>query len=105
MEEEDIQLRPISLKPFEQGSETNAFIAGAAGIASGLLKIPEGIFSLTAELIDMGLDTNKAADVEKFFDKINPFEEVAKEIEKMTVFGKDTIGSFTVVIRNLKTKA
>ena len=32
-------------------------------------------------------------------------EEVAKEIEKMTVFGKDTIGSFIVVIRNLKTKA
>ena len=32
-------------------------------------------------------------------------EEVANEIEKMTVFGKDTIGSFTVVIRNLKTKA
>ena len=32
-------------------------------------------------------------------------EEVAKEIEKMTVFGKDTIDSFTVVIRNLKTKA
>jgi hypothetical protein len=31
-------------------------------------------------------------------------EEVAKEVEKMTVFGKDTIGSFTVVIRNLKTK-
>jgi hypothetical protein len=79
MEEEDIVLRPISLKPFEQDSETNAFIAGAAGIASGLLKIPEGIFSLAAELIDLGLDTDKAADVEKFFDKINPFEEVAKE--------------------------
>jgi hypothetical protein len=29
-------------------------------------------------------------------------EEVAKEIEKMTVFGKDTIGSFTVVIRSMK---
>jgi hypothetical protein len=29
-------------------------------------------------------------------------EEVAKEIEKMTVFGKDTISSFTIVIRNLK---
>jgi len=79
MEEEDVVLRPISLKPFEQGSETNAFIAAAAGIASGLLKIPEGVFSLAAELIDLGLDTNKAADVEKFFDKINPFEEVAKE--------------------------
>lgn len=31
-------------------------------------------------------------------------EEVAKEIEKMTVFGKDTLDSFTIVIRNLKTK-
>ena len=29
-------------------------------------------------------------------------EEVAKEIEKMTVFGKDTIGSFTVYVRNMK---
>ena len=29
-------------------------------------------------------------------------EEVAKEIEKMTVFGKDTIDSFTVVIRSMK---
>jgi len=86
MEPEDIVLRPISLKPFEQSSETNAFIAATAGIASGLLKIPEGIFSLAAELIDLGLDTNKAADVEKFFDKINPFEEIAKEraIGKLT---------------------
>lgn len=31
-------------------------------------------------------------------------EEVAKEIEKMTVFGKDTLDSFTIFIRNLKTK-
>ena len=29
-------------------------------------------------------------------------EEVAKEIEKMSVFGKDTIDSFTVVIRGMK---
>ena len=29
-------------------------------------------------------------------------EEVAKEIEKMTVFGRDTIGSFTVYIRSMK---
>ena len=29
-------------------------------------------------------------------------EEVAKEIEKMTAFGKDTIGSFTVFIRGMK---
>lgn len=30
-------------------------------------------------------------------------EEVAKEIEKMTAFGGDTIASFTVYIRNMKT--
>jgi len=29
-------------------------------------------------------------------------EEVAKEIEKMTVFGKDTIGSFAVFVRGMK---
>ena len=29
-------------------------------------------------------------------------EEVAKEIEKMTAFGNDTIGSFTVFIRGMK---
>jgi len=29
-------------------------------------------------------------------------EEVAKEIEKMTVFGKDTVDSFAVYIRGMK---
>jgi len=29
-------------------------------------------------------------------------EEVAKEIEKMTAFGQDTIASFAVYIRNMK---
>ena len=29
-------------------------------------------------------------------------EEVAKEIEKMKVFGPDTISGFTIVIRNMK---
>jgi len=29
-------------------------------------------------------------------------EEVAKEIQKMTVFGQDTIDSFTVYIRSMK---
>jgi hypothetical protein len=30
-------------------------------------------------------------------------EEVAREIEKMKVFGPDTISGFTIVIRNMKT--
>ena len=70
----------------ERPSETNALVAGVAGVASGLIKIPEGVVSLAAELIDLGLDTDIAVDVEKFFDKLNPFEEVAEEraIGKLT---------------------
>ena len=63
----------------EEDESTSWYTAGAAGIASGVLKIPEGVVSLAAELIDLGADTNTAASVEEFFDKLNPFEEVAEE--------------------------
>ena len=63
----------------EDNNEVSWYKAGAAGIASGILKVPEGVFSLAAELIDLGLDTDTAADVERFFDKLNPFEEVAEK--------------------------
>lgn len=48
------------------------------GIASGLIKIPEGVVSLGAELYDLTGDSNASARVEKFFDEINPFEEKAQ---------------------------
>ena len=35
-------------------------------------------------------------------DRNEVLEEVAKEIEKMTAFGQDTIDSFTVYIRSMK---
>ena len=57
-----------------------------AGIGSGLFKIPEGVFSLGAALYDLGADTNTAAQVESFFDKINPFDEMAEK----TTAGKIT---------------
>ena len=63
----------------EDNNQISSITAGVAGIASGLIKVPEGVVSLGAELIDLGLDTNTAASVEQFFDKINPFEEVAQE--------------------------
>ena len=59
-------------------SETNFFVSAAAGVASGLIKIPEGVVSLGAELIDLGLGTETAEEVEKFFDDLNPFDEVAE---------------------------
>ena len=70
----------------EENNEVSWYTAGLSGIASGLIKVPEGVFSLGAELIDLGFDTNTAADVESFFDKLNPFEEIAEQkgIGKLT---------------------
>jgi len=69
----------FDLTPQEQSSETSAITAMMAGIASGIIKVPEGVISLGAELIDLGFDTNTAAEVEKAFDAINIFEEVADD--------------------------
>ena len=44
----------FSLQPEELGSERNAITSGVAGIISGIIKIPEGIASVTAELMDLG---------------------------------------------------
>jgi hypothetical protein len=70
----------------EENNDVSWYTAGLSGIASGLIKVPEGVFSLGAELIDLGFDTNTAADVESFFDKLNPFEELAEQkgIGKLT---------------------
>ncbi len=61
----------------EENNETSWYTSAIAGIGSGLIKVPEGVVSLAAELIDLGADTNTAAGVEKFFDDLNPFDEVA----------------------------
>ena len=44
----------FDLTPQEQSSETSAITAAMAGIASGIIKVPEGVISLGAELIDLG---------------------------------------------------
>ena len=55
------------------------FITSAlAGVATGLINIPKAGFSLGAELIDLGLGTETAASVEKFFDDLNPFDDEAE---------------------------
>ncbi len=69
----------FDLSPQEQSSETSAITAMFAGIASGIIKVPEGVISLGAELIDLGFDTDTAVEVEKAFDTINIFEDVADD--------------------------
>ena len=69
----------FDLTPQEQSSETSHITAAMAGIISGAIKVPEGVVSLGAELIDLGFDTDLAAKVEVAFDRFNVFEEVADD--------------------------
>ena len=75
-----------SLNSAETNNETSWYKAFGAGLLSGAIKIPEGVISLGAELVDLGADSDTASSVEEFFDKINIFEDTAEErtIGKLT---------------------
>ena len=49
-----------------------------SGVASGLIQIPKGFFSLGATLMDLGVDKGRAAKVEQFFDDLTEFDEKAE---------------------------
>ena len=49
-----------------------------SGVASGLIAIPKGFFSLGGTLLDLGVDKNRAASVEQFFDDLTEFDEKAE---------------------------
>ncbi len=90
-DEAETKIKKFLLEEEEQNKEDRSpgFLKGFfSGIVSGAIKIPEGFVSIGAELVDLGLDTDTATGVEEFFDKINPFEEVAEK----TVAGKITEG-------------
>ena len=82
--EEDIeQLTP----PAADDNEVSQIHGAMAGIASGIIKVPEGIFSLGAELLDFtGMTVDAAAKVEQACNTINIFEETAEK----TAAGKIT---------------
>ena len=69
----------VPLQGPEKNSDASWYTSIGAGLVSGVLKTVEGVVSLGAELIDLGADSNKVADVEKFFDKINVFEDAAND--------------------------
>jgi hypothetical protein len=62
----------------EKYNTISTFESVLAGVGSGLIQIPKGIFSLGATLIDMGAGTNKAAQVEKYFDDLTTLDEKAR---------------------------
>jgi len=99
------------LTPDAQKDNTvDSFTAAIAGIGSGIIKIPEGVVSLGAELLDYGVGTKYAVEVEQFFDKINPFEEVAQQkasgkiLEAIVSLGVPA-GAGAKIATNLATKA
>jgi hypothetical protein len=96
---------PILVEEDDKGffeSVGDQVVGAGAGLISGALKIPEGFASLGAELIDLGLDTNTAESVEDFFDKLNPFEEVAQEtltgkiVEGLAQFGVPSVAGYKI---------
>jgi len=68
-----------TLAPPEDNNQISQINSAMAGIASGIIKVPEGVISLGAELIDLGVGTDYATKVEQAFDTINIFEETAQE--------------------------
>ena len=83
-----IPLSPELTPDAEDNQQVGSFTSAAAGIASGIFKVPQGIASLAAELIDLGFDTNAAASVEELFHKVNVFEPYAEQ----TLAGRITEG-------------
>ena len=69
----------IQLAEAEDNNEVSGATAFVAGLGSGAIKTVEGVVSLGAELLDLGATENSAAQVEAFFDKLNPLEEIAEQ--------------------------
>ena len=69
----------IQLAEAEDNNEVSGATAFVAGLGSGVIKTVEGVVSLGAELMDLGVTEDAAARVETFFDKLNPLEEIAEQ--------------------------
>ena len=59
-------------------NKVGTFESMLAGVGSGLLQIPKGLFSLGATLMDLGVNSGKAAAVEQWFDDLTELDEKAE---------------------------
>jgi len=67
-----------SLNTAEKNNRVGVIESMLSGVASGLIAIPKGFFSLGASLMDLGSNTGKAAAVEQWFDDLTEFDEKAE---------------------------
>jgi len=100
----------FELNEAEDYSDISVLQSMLAGVASGLIAIPKGVASLGATLMDLGADTNKAAEVEKYFDDLTTFDEQAeattagKITEVLVNIGIPSVGAYSAGA-NLASKA
>ena len=68
-------LNPVS---YRENNKVGTIESILSGVVSGFIGIPKGFFSLGATLMDLGLGTRTAANVEAFFDDLTEFDEKAE---------------------------
>jgi len=78
VEQLPINLLSDQLSDAEKDNSVSTIQSILSGIGSGLIQIPKGAFSLGATLYDLGAGTNKAAEVEKYFDDLTELDEKAE---------------------------
>ena len=76
----------------DPSSKVGTFESVLAGIGSGLIGIPKGLFSLGATLMDLGVNSGKAAKVEQWFDDLTEWDEKAEAT---------TAGKLTEILVNI----
>ncbi len=88
-----------------QEPDVGFFESALAGVATGVWNIPKGFVSLGAELYDLIGDTDKAREVEQWFDEVNPFDDeaeartVGKVVQAITQIAPVAIGGAALGIR------
>ena len=92
-----IDYNPGKLNSAEEENQTSLMSSIGAGIATGLIKIPEGAASLYANIYDLTNDTDTALEVEKWFDD-NVYKKLGNIEEKAEA---TTAGKITSALINI----
>ena len=92
-------------------NDVGFFESALAGVVTGLWNIPKGFVSLGAELYDLIGDTDKAKEVEEWFDEVNEFDDEAqartagKVFQALAQIGPVALGGGALGIRAGRTLA
>ena len=92
-----VTYRPEALTPPEEQNDPSIIGSVAAGVATGLIRIPEGAASLFASIYDITNDTDTAQGVEEWFDK-NVYNKLGDIDEKAEA---TTAGKITAALVNI----